>query len=79
MFEKMIKFTTVQQIQKFVTLISDIHVDFDLIHDRYIIDAKSIMGIFSLDLSSYLLLRVHTEDKTIESYIESELEHLGLV
>lgn len=79
MFEKTIKFDTIQQVQKFVSVISGIHVDFDLIHGRYIIDAKSIMGIFSLDLSSPLLLRVHTDDKTIESYIETELNHLGLI
>ena len=35
--------------------------DFDLISGRYVIDAKSIMGIFSLDLSKPIELAIHTE------------------
>ena len=79
MFERTIKFDTITQVQKFVTTISGIQADFDLIHGRYIIDGKSIMGIFSLDLSHPLLLRVHTEDNMIESYIDKELKELELV
>ena len=37
------------------------HADFDLISGRYVIDAKSIMGIFSLDLSKPIELAIHTE------------------
>ena len=35
--------------------------DFDLVSGRYVIDAKSIMGIFSLDLSKPIDLNVHAE------------------
>ena len=35
--------------------------DFDLVSGRYVIDAKSIMGIFSLDLSKPIDLNIHTE------------------
>ena len=35
--------------------------DFDLVSGRYVIDAKSIMGIFSLDLSKPIDLAIHTE------------------
>ena len=37
-------------------------VDFDLVSGRYVIDAKSIMGIFSLDLSKPIELKIHSED-----------------
>ena len=40
--------------------------DFDLISGRYVIDAKSIMGIFSLDLSKPIDLAIHTEDNLNE-------------
>ena len=35
--------------------------DFDLVSGRYVIDAKSIMGIFSLDLSKPIDLNIHSE------------------
>lgn len=37
--------------------------DFDLVSGRYVIDAKSIMGIFSLDLSKPIELNIHSEDE----------------
>ena len=40
--------------------------DFDLISGRYVIDAKSIMGIFSLDLSKPIDLTIHTDEDTTE-------------
>ena len=43
--------------------------DIDLVSGRYAIDAKSIMGIFSLDLSKPIKLQAHTDDpeKLVES------------
>lgn len=49
-------------VQNFVNIISKFAFDVDLISGRYIVDAKSIMGIYSLDLSSPIELRAHTED-----------------
>lgn len=48
--------------------------DVDLISGRYAVDAKSIMGIFSLDLSKPIELKAHTDEpgdfaKDIEKYI----------
>ena len=40
--------------------------DFDLVSGRYVIDAKSIMGIFSLDLSKPIDLNIHAEDNAEE-------------
>ena len=40
--------------------------DFDLVSGRYVIDAKSIMGIFSLDLSKSIDLNIHDDDKMDE-------------
>ena len=40
--------------------------DFDLISGRYVIDAKSIMGIFSLDLSKPIDLAIHAENNMDE-------------
>ncbi|HIV17395.1 MAG TPA: HPr family phosphocarrier protein, partial [Candidatus Alectryocaccobium stercorigallinarum] len=40
--------------------------DFDLVSGRYVIDAKSIMGIFSLDLSNPIDLNIHAEGKDLD-------------
>lgn len=49
-------------------------VSLDLISDRYVIDATSIMGIFSLDLSKNITLRIITEDKSIEKKVIETLK-----
>ena len=40
--------------------------DFDLVSGRYVIDAKSIAGIFSLDLSKPIDLNIHADDNIDE-------------
>ncbi len=56
-----ISLNSIGKVKSFVTTISQFDYDFDLISGRYVIDAKSIMGIFSLDLSSPIELAIHTE------------------
>ena len=60
---------TIDKVKGFVNIISTHDGDFDLSSDRYVVDAKSIMGIFSLDLSKSLRLDIHDSadaDKVIE-------------
>lgn len=58
-----IKLDSVDKVKEFVGIASGHIEDIDLMSGKYIIDAKSIMGIFSLDLSKTLQLVIHTEDK----------------
>ncbi len=58
-----IKLDTIDKVKAFVNIINTFDGDFDLVSDRYVIDAKSIMGIFSLDISSVLRLDVHEESE----------------
>ena len=69
MKETMIKLTNVQDIREFVNAVILVEYDVDLIQGRYTIDAKSIMGIFSLDLLSPIKLVAHTE--RADSFFES--------
>ena len=46
-----IKLDTIEKVNKFTTVIETFENDIDIISGRYIVDAKSIMGIFSLDLT----------------------------
>lgn len=62
MKEVKIKLTNVQDIREFVNQVILADYDVDLIQGRYVIDAKSIMGIFSLDLLSPISLVAHTDN-----------------
>ena len=62
MKEIKIKLTNVQDIREFVNQVILADYEVDLIQGRYVIDAKSIMGIFSLDLLSPINLVAHTEN-----------------
>lgn len=54
---------SIEKVKSFVNDITRFDADFDLVSGRYVIDAKSIMGIFSLDLSKPIDLNIHaTED-----------------
>lgn len=53
-----IKIDTVLDAKKFVGLCNTVPYDVDLVSGRYVIDAKSIMGIFSLDLSKPIELQI---------------------
>lgn len=52
---------SIEKVKSFVNAITRFDVDFDLVSGRYVIDAKSIMGIFSLDLSKPITLNIHAE------------------
>ena len=54
-----ITLNTVDKVKGFVNLVAPMEGDIDLGSDRYVVDAKSIMGIFSLDLSKPLQLKIH--------------------
>jgi len=54
---------SIEKVKAFVNTISTFDGEFDLGSDRYVVDAKSIMGIFSLDLSKPLRLDIHKEDE----------------
>ena len=62
MKEIKIKLSNVQDIREFVNVVILADYDVDLEQGRYVIDAKSIMGIFSLDLSKPIDLNIHAED-----------------
>ena len=56
-----ISLNSIDKVKSFVNAITQFEYDFDLISGRYVSDAKSIMGIFSLDLSKPIDLAIHAE------------------
>ena len=61
-----IKLSTIEDVRKFVETVTSYDMDIDLASGRYTVDAKSIMGIFSLDLSKPIDLNIHAEDDAEE-------------
>ena len=57
-----VSLNTIEKVKDFVKQVQNIDASVDLVSGRYVIDAKSIMGIFSLDLSKPIDLAIHTED-----------------
>ena len=57
-----ISLNSIDKVKSFVNDVTKFEYDFDLVSGRYVIDAKSIMGIFSLDLSKNIDLNIHAED-----------------
>ena len=65
-----ISLNTIDKVKAFVNDISKYEFDFDLVSGRYVIDAKSIMGIFSLDLSKPIDLNIHAEGTNLDNVLE---------
>ena len=65
-----ISLNSIDKVKSFVNEITKYDYDFDLVSGRYVIDAKSIMGIFSLDLSKPIDLNMHAEIQDADNMIE---------
>ena len=61
-----ISLNSIDKVKSFVNDITKFDYDFDLVSGRYVIDAKSIMGSFSLDLSRPIDLNIHAEENVDE-------------
>lgn len=64
-----ISLNSIDKVKSFVNEITKFDYDFDLVSGRYVIDAKSIMGIFSLDLSKSIDLNIHTTDAALDEIL----------
>ncbi|MCD8326671.1 MAG: HPr family phosphocarrier protein [Lachnospiraceae bacterium] len=65
-----ISLNSIDKVKSFVNTVTKYDYDFDLVSGRYVIDAKSIMGIFSLDLSRSITLNIHA-DEDIDELMEA--------
>lgn len=65
MQELMIKLNMVDDVKLFIEDVTNIDADVDLQKNHYIVDAKSIMGVFSLDLSEPVKVVIHSDDENL--------------
>ena len=57
-----IMLTSINDVKTFVNIVNNYEFDVDLVSGRYVVDAKSIMGIFSLDLSKPIIVEVREDN-----------------
>jgi phosphotransferase system HPr-like phosphotransfer protein len=66
---------TLAKVKSFVNEVTKFDNEFDLVSGRYVVDAKSIMGIFSLDLTKPIALNIHT-DENVDKILDSLKDYL---
>ena len=54
--------SSINDVKNFVNTVSKYDYEIDLTSGRYVVDAKSIMGIFSLDLSKPIKVEIHNDN-----------------
>ena len=66
-----VSLNSIDKVKQFVNDINRYSYDFDLVSGCYVIDAKSIMGSFSLDLSQPIDLNIHAEGADLEEVLKT--------
>lgn len=69
MTERQIKFRAADDVREFVNAASKCDFDIDIFYNRIIIDAKSILGILSMDLTRVMTVKCYGEDKNFNKTI----------
>ena len=67
--------SSINDVKDFVNIVSKYDFDVDLTSGRYVVDAKSIMGIFSLDLTKPITLNIHT-DENVDKILDALKDYL---
>lgn len=75
--EYILDLSTIEKAKKFNSIALSFKEDIDLIKGRYVLDAKSILGIFSIDISNPVNVKIHTDnDEVSEKFYKSILEFI---
>ena len=70
--QKKIKLTSIMDVKEFVTVASDCDFDINIFYNRVVIDAKSILGVLSLDLSKALTVEYEGYDRALEEILDAK-------
>lgn len=79
MTELKIKLAAIDDVKNFVNIAARFNCEIDVVSGRYVVDAKSIMGLFSLDLSCPLLLKIDSSDEALTNDIKECLDQFVTV
>ena len=68
--EVKISLESIEKVKKFVSIVMEFDTDIDLISGRHVIDAKSILGVFSINLSNPIILRMNADEEKRNEILE---------
>lgn len=71
--------TSINDVKQFVNAACEQPFDIDILAGRYIIDAKSIMGIFSVDLTKPIRVEIHGTDEDCKAFYEKVKDYIVTV
>lgn len=71
MQEVEISLSSIDDVKQFVQTLTMFDGDFELVSGKYIVDAKSILGLFSVDLSKPVMLRIDVEKTKMEEVLKA--------
>ena len=78
-FVTKVKFETFEKVNQFIRVITNFESDVDLVSGRYVINAKSAMGVYSLDLTKELELNIYEKVEGETEKLVQELKDLGVI
>lgn len=73
-----IKLDTIEKVKKFIGIVDKFENDIDIIQGRYLVNAKSIMAIFSLELTKSLTVIIHDASMKDVSKLEELMEEFKI-
>ena len=71
MKEVQISLKSIEDVKHFVQTLTMFDGEFELISGKYIVDAKSILGLFSVDLSKPVTLRIEVTDSQLDDILNA--------
>lgn len=76
--ELILNLNTLEKVKKFTNVVNRFNSDIDVIRDRYIIDAKSVIGIYTIDLTRPVTVRIVSDDKAEIARFNEQMEEFIL-
>lgn len=77
MHEVEVLLNSIDKVKNFVSITTKFDAEMDLISGRYTVDAKSIMGIFSMDLSKPLIFRVYEGKENVSDILNAISQYVN--
>jgi len=75
--EFLVQINSIEDVKELVTSATMLECDIDVLSGRYLVDAKSIMGLFSLDLGKPVTIQIHGTDELCDEFYSS-IKHMVL-
>lgn len=76
--ELILNLNTLEKVKKFTNVVNRFNSDIDVIRDRYIIDAKSVIGIYTIDLTRPVTVRIVSDDRAEIARFNEQMEEFIL-